>query len=246
MIEGLKTGYNYLYPIIGGVVSCGLIPFYINRRDANKKQILEILKDVLQKLSELGVALDKAKGEWCINLNKLTEVLKSHIENIEAYHENIEGIVKKQDNLKEKYCDSLCIKAPTCPKRITGDIPQEFQKNIEEIKDVQDTFTTQKQAFINKSLNIINSIDNHLEEFNTFLNLTPQIYTLPKKYFNKVYPILRCIDKANQVITTNIRLIRNEPEKIGGKDYDLLDPLLETIALVEEAKLDIHKIISKC
>lgn len=176
MIEWLKTGYNILLTIGGLIISGGLFQFYFNRRDAKKDQILNILKDVLQKLSELGVALDKAKGEWCINLNTLTEVLKSHIENLQAYHENIEEIVTKQDNLKDKYCDSLCIKAPTCPRRITGEIPQEFQNIIEEIKDIKATFATQKQDLINESRNIINSIDKHMEEFNTFLNHTPQIY----------------------------------------------------------------------
>lgn len=235
--------------VIGGIIfgsgATGLIQYFCNRSDNKKEKKRESLGAILNQLSLFGSTLHVAYNDWCDNINKLEPLLDEHIEYIEKHNEEVKNAHQEGDKIIEKYRACACELAPTCPHRVVGEDSGEFDKWLENYKQIESNYICHRKEFISKCVEIIDSITPSLSDYADFLSHIPEAYTLSTKLFNQIYPYLNAVEKSNEIISHRIRLIKSEPEYIGDKDRNLRQPILNAINLVEAAKLKINQVLTE-
>lgn len=235
--------------VIGGIIfgsgATGLIQFFCNRRDSTKEKKRESLGAILNQLSLFGRSLHVAYNDWCDNINKLGPILDEHIEYIEKYNEEVKSTHQEGYKIIEKSRACACELAPTCPHRIVGKESDEFDNWLERYKQIESDYICHRKEFIDKCIEIIDSITPALSDYADFLSHIPEAYMLPSKLFKKIHPFLYAVEQSNAIISHRIRLIKSEPEYIGDKDRNLRQPILNAIDFVEAAKLRINDILKE-
>ncbi|MBD5425631.1 MAG: hypothetical protein HDR45_05480 [Bacteroides sp.] len=231
--------------IIFGSGATGLFQYFCKRNDSKKEKKRESLGAILSQLSLFGSTLHTAYNDWCDNINKLEPILDEHIKYIEKHNEEVKSVHQEGDKIIEKYQACACELATTCPHRIVGEEPDEFDKWLENYKNIEANYIGHRKEFISKCVEIIDSITPSLSDYADFLSHIPEAYMLPTKLFKKIYPFLSAVEKSNEIISLRIRLIKSEPEYIGDKDRNLRQPILNAINLVEAAKLRINEILTE-
>lgn len=241
MIEWIKIIGSF----VGGFASCGLIQFFVNRSDSKKEKLRQTLADILKKTSAFGTVLNEAYNKWYENINQLGLLLDEHIEVLNTYKEQVKRMDVEQQRLLEKHKDCFCAHAPTCPHKISGELPKELSDFLDSRREAIESFSKSKKDFENNCFNILSEIIQGLNDYKDFLNKLPETYTLPQKHFKKIYPALSNIEIVNAEILKRIRKCKAEPQYMGDKDFSLGKPLSAGIIAVENAKLVISKQISK-
>lgn len=241
MIEWVKL----IMTFITGFVSNGILQFFINRKDAKREKTRVVLGDILQKLSDFGIALHEALDKWNENLHQISYLLDEHINLLKSRTEQIKSFNIEQDRLLEKHKDCFCEHALTCPRKILGPLPEELENLFDNRIEAYKTFEDTRISLESKYLNILSEIISSISSYKSFLDKIPEAYTVPEKYFKIIYPSLCKIEAINTEILDRIHNIKAEPQYIMDENNSLDKPLRVAIHFVESTKVLITQQISK-
>lgn len=241
MIEWIKI----IMTFVSGFITNGIIQFFVNRNDVKREKTRVILGEILQKLSDFGIALHEALDKWNENIHQISFLLDDHISLLKSYTEQLKSFNIERDRLLEKHKNCFCEHAPNCPNKISGPLPEELEKFFDSRIEADKKFEDARKLFEDNCLDILSEIIASISNYKGFLDKIPEAYTVPEKYFKIIYPSLCKIEAVNTEIIDRIHNMKAEPQYMLDKNNSLDKPLRVAIHFVESTKVLITQQISK-